>query len=106
MRVTPDEIVAGYTLGLPAAGLGAFSLENIALGADCRIPFLGELPIVGSYLFNSKRATEDEIELLIVVTPELVRAIDADQHLTARQRQAMLEVYAAFTGRRRARHKR
>jgi pilus assembly protein CpaC len=44
-----------------------------------RIPFLGELPIVGHYLFNSKRATEDENELLIVVTPELVRAIDADQ---------------------------
>jgi pilus assembly protein CpaC len=44
-----------------------------------RIPLLGELPIVGSFLFNSKRATEDETELLIVVTPELVRAIDADQ---------------------------
>ncbi|MBX3443187.1 MAG: pilus assembly protein N-terminal domain-containing protein [Planctomyces sp.] len=44
-----------------------------------RIPLLGELPIVGRYLFNTKRATEDENELLIVMTPELVRAIDADQ---------------------------
>ena len=44
-----------------------------------RIPFLGELPVVGTWLFNSKRATEDENELLIVVTPELVRAVDSDQ---------------------------
>lgn len=44
-----------------------------------RIPFLGELPIVGAALFHSKRATEDEKELLIVVTPEIVRPLDADQ---------------------------
>ncbi len=44
-----------------------------------RIPFLGEIPVVGTWLFHSKRATEDENELLIVVTPELVRAIDSDQ---------------------------
>jgi pilus assembly protein CpaC len=44
-----------------------------------RIPLLGELPLIGPFLFNSKRATEDETELLIVVTPELVRPIDADQ---------------------------
>ncbi len=44
-----------------------------------RIPFLGEIPVFGTWLFNSKRATEDENELLIVVTPELVRAVDSDQ---------------------------
>ncbi|WP_437185483.1 type II and III secretion system protein family protein [Planctomicrobium sp. SH668] len=44
-----------------------------------RIPFLGEVPVVGSWLFNSKQATEDENEMLIVVTPELVRAMDPDQ---------------------------
>jgi pilus assembly protein CpaC len=44
-----------------------------------RIPFLGEIPVVGTWLFNAKRATEDENELLIVVTPELVRAVDSDQ---------------------------
>jgi pilus assembly protein CpaC len=44
-----------------------------------RIPFLGELPLVGTWLFNAKRATEDENELLIVVTPELVRAVNSDQ---------------------------
>jgi pilus assembly protein CpaC len=44
-----------------------------------RVPLLGELPIVGPTLFSSKRATEDEKELLIVVTPEIVRPLDADQ---------------------------
>ena len=31
------------------------------------------------------------------VTPAVVDAIRADPHLTGRQRQAMLEIYAAFT---------
>ncbi|WP_197453396.1 type II and III secretion system protein family protein [Caulifigura coniformis] len=44
-----------------------------------RIPFLGEIPVIGTWMFNTKKATEDENELLIVVTPELVRAIDSDQ---------------------------
>jgi pilus assembly protein CpaC len=44
-----------------------------------RIPFLGEVPVVGAFLFNTKQATEDENEMLIIVTPELVRPMDADQ---------------------------
>ena len=44
-----------------------------------RVPLLGEIPIVGSYLFNSKQATEDETELLIVVTPEIVRPMDPEE---------------------------
>lgn len=44
-----------------------------------RIPLLGEVPIIGTFLFHSKKTTEDEKELLIVVTPELVRPADADQ---------------------------
>lgn len=43
-----------------------------------RIPLLGELPVVGKLLFNRKQATEDEKELLIVVTPEIVRAMDPE----------------------------
>ena len=35
--------------------------------------------------------------------PEVVAAIRADRHLTAPQRNALLEVYDAFTGRRRGR---
>jgi pilus assembly protein CpaC len=44
-----------------------------------RIPLLGEIPIVGTYLFNTKQATEDETELLIVVTPEIVRPMDPEE---------------------------
>ena len=44
-----------------------------------RIPFLGEIPIIGPRLFNAKSATQDETELLVLVTPELVRPMDADE---------------------------
>jgi hypothetical protein len=40
IQVTPDGITAGYSLGLPAAGVGAFSLENIALSAEMVLPFV------------------------------------------------------------------
>jgi pilus assembly protein CpaC len=44
-----------------------------------RVPLLGEIPVVGTFFFHSKKTTEDEKELLIVVTPEIVRPVDADQ---------------------------
>jgi pilus assembly protein CpaC len=44
-----------------------------------RIPFLGELPVIGPKLFNAKRASQDESELLVLVTPELVRPMDPDE---------------------------
>jgi pilus assembly protein CpaC len=44
-----------------------------------RIPFLGEIPVIGPLVFNTKRATQDETELLVLVTPELVRPMDADE---------------------------
>ena len=44
-----------------------------------RIPLLGEIPFFGPILFNTKRSTEDELELLVLVTPEIVRAMDPDQ---------------------------
>ncbi|HBN74528.1 MAG TPA: type II and III secretion system protein [Planctomycetaceae bacterium] len=44
-----------------------------------RIPYLGEIPLIGPLLFNSKRANEDELELIVLVTPEIVRAMDPDE---------------------------
>lgn len=44
-----------------------------------RIPLIGDIPWIGPKLFSSKRATHDETELLILVTPELVRPMDADE---------------------------
>jgi pilus assembly protein CpaC len=44
-----------------------------------RIRFLSDLPIVGPKYFSGKRSKQDETELLILVTPEIVRPMDADE---------------------------
>jgi pilus assembly protein CpaC len=44
-----------------------------------RIPFLGAIPIVGPLVFASKTASQDESELLILVTPEIIRPMDPDE---------------------------
>ncbi|MFP6762047.1 MAG: hypothetical protein VB858_00470, partial [Planctomycetaceae bacterium] len=44
-----------------------------------RIPFLGELPIIGPALFNAKSADQGQNELLIIVTPELIRPMEPEE---------------------------
>jgi len=44
IRLTPDGVTAGYALGLPSAGIGVFSLENIALIAELALPFTANRP--------------------------------------------------------------
>lgn len=44
-----------------------------------RVPVLGNLPFVGSRLFHSKNAVEEEVELLVLVTPEIVRPMEPDE---------------------------
>jgi pilus assembly protein CpaC len=44
-----------------------------------RIPYLGELPLIGPILFNAKQSDQGENELLIMVTPELVRPMEPDE---------------------------
>ncbi len=70
---TVVELREGQTIVLG----GLFSRQQAA--ETTRIPLLGEIPIVGTYLFNTKQATEDETEMLIVVTPEIVRPMDAEE---------------------------
>jgi hypothetical protein len=45
--VSTDGLTAGFDLALPNASVGVFSLENISLGADVRVPFLGEALTIG-----------------------------------------------------------
>ena len=45
--VSPEGVTAGFDLTLPNVSVGVFSLENIALGADARVPFLGDAVTVG-----------------------------------------------------------
>jgi len=44
-----------------------------------RIPFLSDLPYIGPKLFAAKNSTVEETELLVLVTPELVRPMDAEE---------------------------
>lgn len=53
--VNENGATAGFSLALPSVAIGVFSLENIALGADCRVPFLGEAVTVG-FNFCTKEA--------------------------------------------------
>jgi pilus assembly protein CpaC len=53
-------------------------LRNVTNNAIERAPFLGNLPIIGA-LFRSTRFRRAETELVIVVTPYLVRPVSANQ---------------------------
>lgn len=53
--VSPAGVTAGFDLELPNVSVGVFSLENIALGADARVPFLGDAVTVG-FSFCSKES--------------------------------------------------
>ncbi len=70
---TQVELREGQTIVLG----GLFGRKESAV--NTRIPLLGEIPFVGEMLFHTKRATEDENELILLATPELVRAMDAEQ---------------------------
>lgn len=45
--VAPDAVRAGFDVALPNVSVGVFSLENVALGADARVPFLGDAVTFG-----------------------------------------------------------
>ena len=70
---TTVELREGQTLAL--AGLLSHRMKTEV----SRIPVLGDIPKIGPLLFSSKRTSEEENELLILVTPELVRAMDAHE---------------------------
>ncbi len=70
---TEVELREGQTLAL--AGL----LSHGTSTEISRIPLLGDIPIVGPLLFSTKKATQEENELLVLVTPEIVRPMDAHE---------------------------
>jgi hypothetical protein len=47
LDVSSDGITAGFTVNLPNVAIGVFSLTNLSLSADTRIPFLGKSVTVG-----------------------------------------------------------
>jgi pilus assembly protein CpaC len=57
-------------------------LDNRATDTFEKIPFIGDVPILGK-LFQSKSVAKTNTELIVIVTPELVRPIRAGQILPA-----------------------
>jgi pilus assembly protein CpaC len=55
---------------------GLISRQNTT--GTAKVAFWGDVPVVGP-LFTGKRSTQDETELLILVTPEIVRPMDAEE---------------------------
>ena len=70
---TAVELREGQTLAL--AGL----LSHRTKTQVQRIPVLGDIPKIGPLLFSSKTSTQEENELLILLTPEIVRPMDAHE---------------------------
>lgn len=70
---TVVEMREGQTLAL--AGL----LSHKTLTVQRRIPYLGDIPKIGPYLFSAKHSSQEENELLILITPEIVRPMDAHE---------------------------
>jgi len=97
LRVAPEVSALDFTHGLTVNGFSVPAItvrkldtavelnegESFAIGGllDNRmtdsfdkVPFLGDLPILGKF-FQSKSRTKENTELLVIVTPELVRPI-------------------------------
>ncbi len=53
--VDASGVKAGFDLALPSIGVGVFSLENISLGADVNVPFLGDAVTVGFYFCTREK---------------------------------------------------
>lgn len=52
-------------------------LDNRATETLEKIPFIGDIPVLGKF-FRSKSVTKQNTELLVIVTPEIVHPIPAD----------------------------
>ncbi len=53
-------------------------LDNVTQDTTAAIPFLSKVPIIG-YLFKSKAERSERTELMVLITPRLVRALDPDE---------------------------
>ncbi len=59
---------------LAIAGL----IQEEQRGEDARIPLLGDIPYLGTF-FGNRSISRDETELIVVVTPELVRPMEPEE---------------------------
>jgi hypothetical protein len=54
LDVSANGVTAGFNLGLPSVAVGVFALENISLGADARVPFLGNEALTVGFNFCTR----------------------------------------------------
>jgi pilus assembly protein CpaC len=69
---TVVELSDGQTFAI--AGL----LDNISQTDRAAVPLLGNLPIIGS-LFKSRSKRAEQTELMVLITPRLIRPLDPDE---------------------------
>jgi pilus assembly protein CpaC len=74
IRKVNTEVELGEGQSFAIGGL----LDNRMTAVFEKIPFLGDLPIIGKF-FQSKSRNKQNTELLVIVTPELVRPVPAGQ---------------------------
>lgn len=53
-------------------------LHNTAQEDSSKVPILGSIPIIGN-LFKSKAERKEQTELMVLITPQLVRPLDPDE---------------------------
>ena len=53
-------------------------LHNTAQEDGQKVPILGSIPIIGT-LFKSKADRKEQTELMVLITPQLVRPLDPDE---------------------------
>jgi pilus assembly protein CpaC len=53
-------------------------LNNVGQADDAAIPILSQIPIIG-YLFKSRAQRTEQTELLVLITPRLVRPLNPDE---------------------------
>ena len=53
-------------------------MNNLSQDTGQSIPWLSKVPIIGA-LFKSKAGTKERTELMVIVTPRLVRALNPDE---------------------------
>ncbi len=74
MRRAETEVELRDGQSFAIAGL----IDNSSQADQAAIPILSQLPIIGT-LFKSRADRQERTELLVLITPRLVRALDPDE---------------------------
>jgi hypothetical protein len=115
LDVAPDGVRAGFTLGLPNVAVGVFALQNISLGSDCSVPFVGRsvsigfnfctrerpfaltVAFIGGGGFLGLRATPKGLDLL-ELSLEAGARLAVDLGVASGSIEAMLGIYLRLEG--------